>query len=106
MNMGYVRLGVSILLALVLIAQEPFRVDVHLINVSFAVRDARGALVPNLKADDFEVLEDGVPQKIAFFARTTDIPMTLGLVADVSGSQEHFVKQHRHDLEKFLKETL
>lgn len=87
-------------------AQTAFRVDVHLVTVSFSVRDARGSLVPNLNRDDFEVLEDGVPQKIAFFARSTDIPMTLGLIVDASGSQEHFVKQHHHDLEKFLKQTL
>lgn len=104
--MAILRLPAAMLLAGACLAQAPFRVDVHLVNVSFAVRDSRGALVPNLTADDFEVFEDGASQKIAFFARSTDIPLTLGLIADVSGSQEHFVKQHRHDLEKFLKETL
>jgi Ca-activated chloride channel family protein len=63
-------------------------------------------LVPNLDRDDFEVFEDGVPQKISFFARTTDLPLSLGLIVDASGSQEHFVKQHHRDLEKFLKNTL
>jgi len=104
--MGLLRLCSLVLAAAALIAQAPIRVDVHLINVSFSARDSRGLLVPNLTGDDFEVFEDGAPQKIAFFARTTDIPMTLGLVADVSGSQEHFIKQHHHDLEKFLKTTL
>jgi Ca-activated chloride channel family protein len=101
-----VRRALLVCLWVVCLAQEPIRVDVHLVNVSFAVRDSRGALVPNLKRDDFEVYEDGVPQKIAFFARSTDLPLTLGLIVDVSGSQEHFVKQHHHDLEKFLKHTL
>jgi Ca-activated chloride channel family protein len=87
-------------------APAPFRVDVKLVNVSFAVRDSRGVLVPNLERDDFDVFEDGVPQKISFFARTTDLPLSLGLIVDASGSQEHFVKQHHHDLEKFLKNTL
>lgn len=104
--MGSVRLWSAVFVTLACMAQGPIRVDVHLINVSFAVRDERGVLVPNLGRDDFEVYEDGVPQKIAFFAHTNDIPLTLGLIADVSGSQEHFVKQHRHDLEKFLKQTL
>jgi len=110
LNMGllrvYAAIGPAILLVGSCIAQAPFRVDVHLVNVSFAVRDSRGALVSILSREDFEVLEDGVAQKIAFFARSTDLPLTLGLIADVSGSQEHFVKQHRHDLEKFLQETL
>jgi Ca-activated chloride channel homolog len=88
--------------------QEPpaIRVDVRLINVAFTVRDAKGTLVTNLAKDDFEVLDDGVPQAISFFAKSADLPLSLGLVADVSGSQQHFIKQHDHDLKTFLKETL
>ncbi len=104
--MGPLRLGSSIVAAAICLAQSPIRVDVKLVNVSFAVRDSRGALVSNLDRDDFEVFEDGVPQKISFFARTTDLPLSLGLIVDASGSQEHFVKQHHHDLEKFLKRTI
>ena len=47
-----------------------------------------------------------MPQKISFFARSLDVPLTLGLIVDFSGSQDHFSKQHQHDLEVFLKEVL
>ena len=87
-------------------AQESIRVDVNLVNVAFSVRDAGGALVNNLTKDDFEVAEDKVPQKIAFFAKSVDVPLTLGLIVDASGSQEHFAKKHEHDLEVFLKDVL
>jgi Ca-activated chloride channel family protein len=87
-------------------AQEPIRVAVNLVNVAFSVRDARGALVDNLTKEEVEVYEDAVPQKISFFAKSTDVPLTLGLVVDVSGSQDHFSKQHEQDLEVFLKEVL
>ncbi len=87
-------------------AQESIRVDVNLVNVAFSVRDANGALVDNLTKDDFEVIEDAVPQKIAYFARSVDVPLTLGLIVDASGSQEHFAKKHQHDLEVFLKDVL
>jgi Ca-activated chloride channel family protein len=87
-------------------AQEPIRVDVKLVNVAFSARDSRGALVNNLTKDDFELFEDAVPQKISFFARSVDVPLTLGLIVDASGSQEHFSKQHQQDLEVFLKEVL
>lgn len=87
-------------------AQEPIRVDVNLVNVAFTVRDAGGALAPNLTRDDFEVFEDGVPQKISFFARSTDVPLTLGLVMDMSGSQEHSMKPHHRDLEAFLRKVV
>jgi Ca-activated chloride channel family protein len=88
------------------VAQEPIRVNVGLVSLSFGVRDARGVPVTNLGAADFDVFEDGVPQKISFFARSADLPLQLGLIADFSGSQEHFVKQHHKDLQEFLEEVL
>jgi Ca-activated chloride channel homolog len=87
-------------------AQESIRVDVNLVTVAFSVRDANGALVDNLNKDDFEVIEDTVPQKIAHFARSVDVPLTLGLIVDASGSQEHFARKHEQDLEVFLKDVL
>jgi Ca-activated chloride channel homolog len=87
-------------------AQESIRVDVNLVTVAFSVGDANGALVDNLTKDDFDVIEDAVPQKIAHFARSLDVPLTLGLIVDASGSQEHFTRQHQHDIEVFLKDVL
>lgn len=87
-------------------AQKPIRVDVNLVNVAFTARDASGALVSNLTKDEVELFEDAVPQKIEFFAKSTDLPLTLALIMDVSGSQEHFEKKHRKDLQVFLQEVL
>jgi VWFA-related protein len=93
-------------LAATLFAQQPIRVDVHLVNVGFSVRDAGGKLVTDLTQDDVEVFEDGVPQKVAFFARSADVPLRLGLLMDISGSQDSFVKPHLKDLQTFLKSVL
>ena len=82
------------------------RVTVPLVNVAFTVRDTKGKLVTDLTKDDFEVVDDGAPQPISFFARSVDLPLKLGLIADMSGSQEPFVKSHEHDLKTFLKEVL
>jgi len=87
-------------------SQERIQVAVNLVNVAFSVRDGHGSLVENLSKEDIEIYEDAVPQKISFFAKSTDVPLTLGLIVDVSGSQDHFSKQHEHDLEVFLKEVL
>ena len=77
--MGRTALILTLLAAVVCFSQEPVRVKVNLVNVSFSVRDSRGALVENLTKDDFEILEDAVPQKIAFFSRSSDVPLTLGI---------------------------
>src|SRR5580658_10893450 len=86
--------------------QEPIRVNVNLVSVAFVARDANGALVDNLTQDDVDILEDAVPQKVAFFSRSADVPLTLGVVVDASGSQDHFSKQHKNDLEVFFKDVL
>ncbi len=84
----------------------PIRASVNLVSVSFTARDSRGALLDKLAQDDVEVLEDSVPQKISFFAKSSDMPLTLGLIVDASGSQEKFSKKHEKDLEVFLKRVL
>jgi Ca-activated chloride channel homolog len=87
-------------------AQKPIRVDVDLVNVGFTARNAQGALVDNLTKNDVELYEDAVRQKIEFFSKSTDLPLTLALIVDVSGSQDHFGKKHEKDLQVFLKEVL
>ena len=86
--------------------QPAFRTDVNLVSVTAVVRSQSGALLGNLNKDDFEVLEDNVPQEIRFFARQNELPLTLGLIIDVSGSQEKFLKQHNRDVETFLQKVL
>lgn len=100
-SLGLLTLGVALSHG-----QEPIRVKVNLVSVAFVARDANGALVNNLTLDDVDVIEDAIPQKIAFFSRSADVPLTLGLVVDASGSQDHFSKQHKNDLEVFFKDVL
>jgi Ca-activated chloride channel homolog len=94
------------LLGQVVAAQKPIRVDVDLVNVAFTARDAQGVLVNNLTREDVELYEDAVPQKIQFFSKSTDLPLTLALIVDVSGSQDPFAKKHEKDLQVFLQEVL
>jgi Ca-activated chloride channel family protein len=94
------------LLPSVCFGQAAFRADVHLVSMGFSVRDSQGKLVTGLTKDDFDVLQDGVPQKIAFFAPSEEVPLTLGLVVDASGSQGSFLKPHEKDLHTFLQAAL
>ena len=94
------------LLAGVAASQTTFRADVRLVGVSVAVRDDRGRLIGDLTQDDFEVFDDGVPQKLSFFAHSSDVPLSLGLLVDISGSQGAFVRAHQRDLKTFLDKVL
>jgi Ca-activated chloride channel homolog len=88
-------------------AQEPtFKNEVHLIDFTFSVRRANGTLAGGLTQDNFQITEDGVPQKIAFFGKEEDLPLSLGLIVDVSDSQSKFIKRHHKDIERFLRMVL
>ncbi len=50
------------------------QVETHLIDTTLSVRDADGRLVTGLTQNDFIVVEDGVPQKIRFFAHDNQLP--------------------------------
>jgi VWFA-related protein len=64
------------------------RIDTSLVMVPVTVMDHYGKYVPNLRRQDFHIFDDGVEQRIAYFA-TVDKPFTVVLVIDTSGST-HF----------------
>ena len=55
-----------------------------------------------------DVIEDAIPQKVnlLFPQPLMDVPLTLGVIVDASGSQDHFSKQHKEDLEVFFRDVL
>jgi Ca-activated chloride channel family protein len=72
--------------ALVTALQLPaFRAETRLVVVHATVRNERGELVTNLTKDAFAVYENGKRQAIALF-RSDDVPVSLGLLIDNSGS--------------------
>src|SRR5688572_22517845 len=85
---------------------EVLRVDVDLVNLLFSVRDKKGALVGNLEKDEFTVFEDGKQQTIKDFIRETNLPLTLGLLVDVSRSQESLIEIEKHAAQQFFQKVL
>jgi Ca-activated chloride channel homolog len=61
------------------------RIDTTLVSIPVSVSDRDGKFIPNLSQNDFRVWEDGVEQKVAYFA-STEKPFTVALVIDTSGS--------------------
>lgn len=87
--------------------QNPtYTANVKVVNVLATVRDKHGAIVRALERDDFALEEDGRPQVIRYFARETDLPLTLGLLVDTSMSERRLIGQERTASAKFLDQVL
>jgi VWFA-related protein len=89
-------------------SQQPptISVNVKVVNVLATVRNKQGEIVRNLTKDDFVLDEDDRPQTIAYFARETDLPLTLGLLVDTSMSQRRVLDQERSASSAFLDQVL
>ena len=90
-----------------LLAQDDvIKVDVSLVNVLCTVRGKNNGLIGNLEKSDFHLLEDGKEQEIKYFTRETDLPLTIGLLVDVSGSQERLIDTERRAASAFFRSVL
>ncbi len=103
MKRAFLTAGI-LFMGLSLAAQTPteLRVDVRLVNVVATVTDEAGRHVPGLTADDFTVLEDGVPQKITHFTQDYDVPVSVGILLDTSGSMQDKMTAATEAVERFL----
>src|SRR5215470_6905944 len=84
----------------------PIKVDVDVVSILASVRDNRGGLVANLEKNDFTVLEDSKEQSIKYFTRETDLPLTIGLLIDVSASQRNLIGIERNAATQFFSKVL
>jgi Ca-activated chloride channel family protein len=85
---------------------EVYSVNTTLTNVLFTAIDKDKRFVTTLKKDDIRIIEDGVPQEIFTFATQVDLPLTLAIVIDVSGSQEHTLPQEKQAAREFVDQVL
>lgn len=83
-----------------------FSADVKVVNLLATVRDKQGQIVRNLSKEDFLLDEDGRPQTIGYFSRETDLPLTLGLLVDTSGSQRRVLPDERSASFHFFEQVL
>jgi VWFA-related protein len=90
-------------------SQEPtetLKVNVNVVQLFFNVKDKHGALIPNLKKEDFTIAEDGVPQTIKYFSAESNLPLTLGMMIDSSGSQRNVIDMEKEVGGAFLRQIL
>ena len=88
-------------------AQDPkFSTSVNVVSVLATVRDKQGKIVHDLAQNDFELQEDGRPQSIRYFSQQSDLPLTLGLLLDTSGSQTRVLDRERNASYEFFEHIL
>ncbi|MGA6986200.1 MAG: VWA domain-containing protein [Terriglobales bacterium] len=85
---------------------ETLKVNVEVVQVFFNVKDKHGALIPNLNRDNFDLLEDGKLQTIKYFKAESDLPLTIGMLIDSSGSQMRVLEMEKEVGGSFLESTL
>jgi VWFA-related protein len=87
-------------------SDKVFTGGVNVVNVFATVRDKKGQIEKDLKQDDFTIDEDGRPQTIRYFAKESNLPLTLGLLIDTSGSMRRLIETERSASFKFLDQVL
>ena len=85
---------------------ETLKVNVNVVQLFFNVKDKHGALIPNLTKDDFQISEDGKQQIIKYFAAESNLPLTIGMMIDSSGSQRNVIEMEKEVGGAFLKQIL
>ena len=81
-------------------------VDAKLVSIPVVVHDKHGALIQNLTKDSFQLWVDKKQVDVRYFNRDTNLPLTLGLIVDVSPSQRNALADERKASDAFLEDML
>jgi VWFA-related protein len=82
------------------------KVNVEVVQLFFNVKDKHGALIPHLNKENFDIFEDGKQQTIKYFKAESDLPLTLGILIDSSGSQTRVLDMEKEVGGSFLESIL
>jgi VWFA-related protein len=77
----------------------------RLVDTWFSVRDANG-FVLNLTSADCHVLDNHQPQTIKTLTQEKNLPLTIGILLDTSGSQQRVLPIEQQSAVRFLKDVL
>jgi len=87
-------------------AAQTFRARVDIVQVTVTVTDANGRIITGLSSDDFEIFEDGAPQRITLFTNER-VPVSLGVLVDASDSMRgQPMADARAAVDRFLADLL
>jgi VWFA-related protein len=80
--------------------------ETTLVNVFVTARDKKNGIISDLTQNDFKISEDGQDQKVAFFEKDVNMPITLGLLIDTSGSMYNVIGAEQDTASRFLREVM
>jgi Ca-activated chloride channel homolog len=87
-------------------SDDVVRVETNLTNVFFTAADKHKRFVSTLKREDIRILEDGVPQEVFAFQPNSDLPLSLAILIDCSGSEERTLPQEKVAALAFLEKVM
>src|SRR5947207_2182333 len=87
-------------------SDDVVRVETNLTNLFFTAADKKKRFVSTLKREDVRVLEDGVPQEIFAFQPNSDLPLSIAILIDCSGSEERTLPIEKDAARSFLESVL
>jgi VWFA-related protein len=82
------------------------KIQTSLVNVFATVRDKKNGIITDLTQDDFKIYEDGVEQKTAFFSKDMNLPITLAILIDTSGSMQNILGAEQDAASRFIRAVM
>lgn len=89
-----------------LASDDVVRVETNLTNLFFTAADKQKRFISSLKREDVRVLEDGIPQEIFTFQPNSDLPLSLAILIDTSGSEERTLPEEKAAARSFLESVM
>jgi VWFA-related protein len=87
-------------------SSTPLQVATTVVNVFATVRDHHNEIVSDLTKDDFKIFEDGTEQKVSYFSKEVNLPITLALLMDTSYSMHNTLVVEQDAASRFVREVL
>jgi Ca-activated chloride channel family protein len=87
-------------------SDDVIKVDTSLTNIFFTAADKQRRFVSTLTKADVRVLEDGAPQEIFTFQPNSDLPLSLAILIDTSGSEERTLPEEKAAARAFLESVM
>lgn len=88
------------------LASQTIQSQTTVVNVFATVRDHHNGIIGDLTKDDFKVYEDGVEQKVSYFTKEVDMPLSMAMLMDTSGSMQQILNAEQDAASRFVQEVM